>query len=112
MLTNFTLSYTGLRSGSGVFTAANGERYEGGWERGLKHGTGVLRRANGRSRAGLWRSGVLIEWQGAEVFGDVVKKPSSAATATATTASGSGRSAARAKGIANSSRSLVAVRAV
>jgi MORN repeat len=113
----FALCCTGLRSGSGVFTAANGERYEGGWERGLKHGAGVLRRANGRSRAGLWRSGVLIEWQGSEVFGDIVKNPSSAAAATATaagTASGSGRSAARAKGAANNSnsRALVAVRAV
>jgi hypothetical protein len=75
----------------------------------------VFRRANGRSRAGVWRTGVLIEWQGAEVFGDVVKKPSTASTATANVtvvASGSGRSAARAKGAANSSRVLVAVRAV
>ena len=46
----------GKRSGSGVFTYANGDKYTGQFENGDKQGTGTLVWSNGNAYVGQWKA--------------------------------------------------------
>ena len=41
-------------NGDGVFTYANGDKYDGQWKDGLKHGKGILTCADGDTYNGDW----------------------------------------------------------
>ena len=47
----------GKRSGKGVYTSLKGNRYEGEWLDGLMHGYGVISSAKGKRYEGKWRHG-------------------------------------------------------
>ena len=47
----------GKKNGYGVFTGANGDRYDGEWRDGNQNGHGVYTWANGESYDGEWRDG-------------------------------------------------------
>jgi hypothetical protein len=59
----------GRRHGQGVYTFAEGVRYEGGWEQGKMHGKGVCTYADGSRYEGGWEQGNR-HGQGVETWPD------------------------------------------
>ncbi|KAM0840578.1 hypothetical protein ACQ4PT_059569 [Festuca glaucescens] len=45
--------------GFGVYSFANGHRYEGAWHEGRRQGLGMYTFRNGETQAGHWQNGVL-----------------------------------------------------
>jgi hypothetical protein len=45
--------------GFGVYSFANGHRYEGAWHEGRRQGLGMYSFRNGEAQAGHWQNGVL-----------------------------------------------------
>jgi hypothetical protein len=47
-----------MRNGRGVYTFADGDRYDGEWKDGNSHGRGVMTYTDGRSPLkGIWENG-------------------------------------------------------
>lgn len=45
--------------GFGIYSFANGHRYEGAWHEGRRQGLGMYSFRNGETQAGHWQNGVL-----------------------------------------------------
>lgn len=50
------------KHGHGVYTWADGRRYDGMWENGKQHGEGVYYDAAGKARKGIWVNGKRTKW--------------------------------------------------
>ena len=48
--------------GFGVYTWANGRKYEGEWVNGKQHGKGKLFLLDGTIKTGIWENGIRIKW--------------------------------------------------
>jgi antitoxin component YwqK of YwqJK toxin-antitoxin module len=55
-----------LKSGSGIYTYASGNKYDGCWDKDKRHGIGEFRWARGEIYKGSWannnRHGIGLEW--------------------------------------------------
>lgn len=50
------------KHGHGVYTWADGRRYDGMWENGKQHGEGIYYDATEKSRKGIWVNGKRTKW--------------------------------------------------
>ena len=50
------------KHGKGVYTWADGRKYDGMWYNGKQHGEGVYYDASGAARHGKWENGKRIKW--------------------------------------------------
>ena len=48
--------------GKGVYTWADGGKYDGDYQEDKKHGNGVYTFSNGKVRRGEWSQGVRVKW--------------------------------------------------
>jgi hypothetical protein len=48
--------------GMGVYSWADGRKYEGEWKNGKQHGKGKYILLDGEERMGLWEDGKRIKW--------------------------------------------------
>ncbi len=52
--------HNNARTGRGVYTFSNGDRYEGQFKNNKIHGTGKMIYANGKVTNGRWSNGVFV----------------------------------------------------
>jgi hypothetical protein len=50
------------KHGFGIYTWANGQKYEGKWENGKQHGEGKIIMATGEIRGCIYSEGKRIKW--------------------------------------------------
>ena len=54
--------YMDKKHGHGVYTWADGRKYDGMWENGKQHGEGVYYDINGIAKRGIWENGKRTKW--------------------------------------------------
>lgn len=64
------------KHGFGLYTWADGRRYEGYWAFGKQHGEGKYILPDGASKIGVWEDGKRIRWlEGRTELNEVVSSP-------------------------------------
>jgi len=54
--------YMDKKQGHGVYTWADGRKYDGMWENGKQHKEGIYYDINGMGRKGVWENGKRTKW--------------------------------------------------
>ncbi len=54
--------YMDKKHGHGVYTWADGRKYDGMWQNGKQHGEGTYYDAHGVAKKGAWEGGKRIRW--------------------------------------------------
>ena len=50
------------KHGYGVYTWADGRRYEGSWVNGKQHGEAKYTSKDGSTKRGIWKEGKRVRW--------------------------------------------------